>query len=49
MAIEAQFDSHCDYCDAEIEEGDMIEKDDSYGWVHLDCKDDIDWERGHSI
>jgi hypothetical protein len=36
-AIEATFNSVCDWCSDDIEAGDMIRHHHQYGWVHDDC------------
>lgn len=41
MSTSATYESTCDYCGERIEEGDPIEMDDEYGWVHDDCADAI--------
>lgn len=49
MPVQAQFPSNCDYCSEEIEEGDEIEMDDEYGWVHDDCASAIAEEQNGSL
>lgn len=40
--IVAQYDGDCPYCDEPIEaDSDRITEAESWGWVHVDCADEI--------
>lgn len=41
MAVPAAYETECEYCGEDILEGDPIENDPMFGWVHEDCHDAI--------